>query len=72
MQRRRQAIDPALVEPVGQIAGRQGEQEHGQELAQTHQPQRQRRPLHIVNLPADATDWTWIATVATKRELMKK
>ena len=53
LQPRRQAIDAALVEAVGDVARRQGQQEHGQELAKAHQPQRQRRALHVVNLPAD-------------------
>jgi hypothetical protein len=48
-----QAIDPALVEAVGDVARRQREQEHRQELAQSHQAKRQRRAFHVVDLPAD-------------------
>src|SRR5258706_10887004 len=53
LQPRRQAVDPALVEAVGDIAGRQGQQKHRQELAQSHQTQRQGRALHVIDLPAD-------------------
>ncbi len=53
LQGRGEPIDPALVEAVGDVTGRQCEKEHGQELAQPHQAQRQGRTFHVVDLPAD-------------------
>jgi hypothetical protein len=49
----RQVVDPALVEAIGDVAGRQNQQEHGRKLAQADKPQRQRRTLHVIDLPAD-------------------
>ncbi len=49
----RELEEKASAEAVGRLAGRQGQQQHGQELGQAGEPERGRRVGALVQLPAD-------------------
>ena len=68
--RRAGAQDVAARQPVGRVAGDQEQKNRGQKLRQPDQPQIQRAPRKIVDLPPTATACISLDAVARKRPIM--